>query len=258
MSSFTIKIIAIITMLIDHLKDGLFPDYYVMNIIGRIAFPLFAFQVAIGYEKTKNVYKYMQRMLIFAIISEFAFYIFSQRFFNGQLVFNVMFTLLFGIMVMHVWDFKVYNKEDENKNINKKDKINQKPKTNKESNLINNIFIWIIKIFIIFTLCYIAEKFKFDYGALGVLFILAIHLLFNRDKKIIFSILYLLYCIYEFRAFFGVVPDGITFLYIAFMYFPIVIMFLYNGKKGPSLKYFFYLFYPIHISIIILLSYIFN
>lgn len=239
MSSFTLKIIAIITMLIDHLKDGIFQDYYVLNIIGRIAFPLFAFQVAVGYKNTKNVKKYMGRMLLFALISEVPYYLFIQKFADGQLWCNVMFTLLFGLLTMYIWDYKPNKKEE---------------KSNEKVNSLMKSFYWILKIYLIAILCFIAEALKFDYGGLGVLFVLSIHLLFRDGRKWIFAIYYLLYCIAEFREPLIYYKNMKAIPYIIFMYIPIIFMLLHNGKKGPSMKYFFYLFYPIHLTIILLIS----
>ena len=244
MSSFTLKIIAIVSMFIDHLKDGILKEYSVLNVIGRIAFPLFAFQAAIGYEKTKNVYKYMQRMLIFAIISEIPFYLFSKNFTGGTLKVDVIFTLLFGIFAMYIWDYKLKNKEEKENNSSKIELV------------LDSIFTWTIKIMLLIVLFFIADIGKFDYGGLGVLFVLIIHLFFKDGRKIIFAILYLAYCIYEFKEPFIIYHNMKAIPYIVFMYVPIILMLLYNGKKGPSMKYFFYFFYPIHLTAILLVSYL--
>ena len=244
MSSFTIKIIAIVTMLIDHVKDGLLTKYSFLNVIGRIAFPLFAFQVAIGFEKTKNVYNYMKRMFLFALLSEIPYFFFIKKFVGGALWFNVMFTLLFGIMAMYIWDFRTNEKEGE------------REEGNKIANVLVKILNWILKIYLIVVLCIIAEFLKFDYGGLGVLFILLIHLLLKKGTKWLFAIIYFLYCIAEFREPLIYRGNKNAIPYVVFMYLPIVFMLLYNGKKGPSIKYFFYFFYPIHLTIILLISYL--
>ena len=70
MSSFIIKIIAIISMLFDHTNDVFIGHLSVLNLIGRIAFPLFSFQLVVGYTYTHNIKKYISRMFIFALISD--------------------------------------------------------------------------------------------------------------------------------------------------------------------------------------------
>ena len=61
MSSFVLKIIAVITMFIDHLGYTIFGKFSYLNYIGRISFPIFAFQISEGYIHTKNLKKYFMR-----------------------------------------------------------------------------------------------------------------------------------------------------------------------------------------------------
>ena len=76
MSAFGLKIIAIITMIIDHLGYAIFGEFSFFNYIGRIAFPIFAFQISEGYIHTKNLKKYFLRLFLFAIISQIPFMLF--------------------------------------------------------------------------------------------------------------------------------------------------------------------------------------
>jgi hypothetical protein len=69
-----IKIIALVTMLIDHIGVVFFPEYTVLRIIGRIAMPLFAFCIARGFFYTKSKGKYFTFMIIFAVISQIPFH----------------------------------------------------------------------------------------------------------------------------------------------------------------------------------------
>ena len=63
-----LKLIAIITMTIDHVGAVIFPDYQILRIIGRIAFPIFAYCIAVGCIYTKNIGKYALRVLLLAIL----------------------------------------------------------------------------------------------------------------------------------------------------------------------------------------------
>ena len=71
MSAFVLKMIAMITMFIDHLgyvvHNGSISWF---NYIGRFAFPIFAFQISEGYIHTKDLKKYFFRLFLLAIISE--------------------------------------------------------------------------------------------------------------------------------------------------------------------------------------------
>ncbi len=77
MNSFHLKMIAIITMLIDHTAAVLIPSntvlWLVMRCIGRLAFPIFVFLLVEGFYHTRDVKKYLLRMGAFALLSEIPF-----------------------------------------------------------------------------------------------------------------------------------------------------------------------------------------
>lgn len=101
----TIKILAMITMVIDHIGYilyGRIPEtaYMILRAVGRISFPLFAFCIAEGFYHTKNVKKYIIRVLIFALISEIPYNVFS----TGNIIYvkscNVLFTFVIALLVL--------------------------------------------------------------------------------------------------------------------------------------------------------------
>ena len=59
LDGFTLKMIAIITMLIDHVGHVIFPEIAILRIIGRFSFPIFCFLLVEGFFHTSNVKKYM-------------------------------------------------------------------------------------------------------------------------------------------------------------------------------------------------------
>lgn len=65
-----LKLIAMIAMLCDHAGKMLFPQYPVMRIIGRLAFPIYAYCIAVGCVYTKNPLRYLQRIVALALISQ--------------------------------------------------------------------------------------------------------------------------------------------------------------------------------------------
>ena len=65
-----IRLIACLTMLVDHAGKMLFPQHPEMRLIGRLAFPLFAYGIAVGAVYTKNPEKYLTRVVLLAIISQ--------------------------------------------------------------------------------------------------------------------------------------------------------------------------------------------
>jgi hypothetical protein len=72
-----LKLLAMITMLIDHIGYMYFPGEMMWRTIGRLAFPIFAYQIAIGYSKTSNLKKYVQRLTLFAFITQIPYWFFN-------------------------------------------------------------------------------------------------------------------------------------------------------------------------------------
>lgn len=104
LDSFTLKIIALITMIIDHIGAFLFPQYILLRVIGRISFPIFAFLIVEGFYHTSNLKRYMMRLAAFAVISEVPFDLLQAGKileFDHQ---NVFFTLFIGVLLMYVYE----------------------------------------------------------------------------------------------------------------------------------------------------------
>ena len=79
LSGSALKIIAVVSMVIDHyayyLMDGNTMTYEVMRCFGRIAFPVFAFLVAEGFAHTRNRMRYFLSLMLFAVVSEVPWYL---------------------------------------------------------------------------------------------------------------------------------------------------------------------------------------
>lgn len=100
-----LKLIAIITMIIDHIGAAFFPGVTIFRTIGRIAFPIFAYQLAKGYKHTSNLSAYSIRLLIFALISYIPYiYFLGEGLTPNPLALNVMFLLLAGIGALLIYD----------------------------------------------------------------------------------------------------------------------------------------------------------
>lgn len=100
LDNFTLKMIAILTMIIDHVGYVLFPEMTILRAIGRVSFPIFCFLIVEGFHHTRSHLNYLTRLLIFAILSEIPFDLaFHGGVCNWQYQ-NVFFTLAFGLMAL--------------------------------------------------------------------------------------------------------------------------------------------------------------
>ena len=90
-----IKLVAFVFMIIDHIGVAFFPRVYELRILGRIAFPLFAWGMVTGAVYTRNIWKYALRVLLVGILSQ-PCYVYGMNHSWHQL--NVFATLLLGLL----------------------------------------------------------------------------------------------------------------------------------------------------------------
>ena len=99
-----LKVLAMITMTIDHVGTLLYPDLQILKIIGRLAFPLFAYLLVLGVDSTQKPLKYMITILGFAIISQVPY---SLAFEIQPLErLNILFTLFLGASTLYLFTKK--------------------------------------------------------------------------------------------------------------------------------------------------------
>ncbi len=220
MTIFIIKILACVTMVLDHIKYVYEPSInFITLYLGRISFPLFAFLATEGYVHTSNIKKYFKRLIIFGIISQIPFMIF-RTYVGNWMRLNIMFTIILGLLAILIFE-KIENK-----------------------------FIS-IPLLVITILC--GNFLNVDYGTYGVLLIFILYLF--KNEKILLTISYILVIVA--RYYLKGCLNINCILDIIFTIFPIIIILLYNGKQGKKVKYFYYWFYPVHMIILDIIGYIF-
>ena len=213
-----LKIIACITMLIDHIGAGFIfylPDnfknvdiwYTMCRNIGRLALPIFCYMIVEGFVYTSSKKRYIVRMLTFAILSEIPF----DLAFNNTLIYlghqNVMFAFVLSLIML-----SLVEKNDFRKNASPKIKL-------------------IIDIVIAIIFAGIGQLTKVDYFWFIPLLIFVLYKA-RGDKKT------------------QLIAGAITYYWEVIGMFSFLILALYNGEKGKSSKYLFYIFYPLHLLII--------
>ena len=94
----SLKLVGAVLMAIDHIGAVLFPEQIFLRIIGRLSFPVFAYDCAKGAHLSKNPARYALRLAVFAVVSQLPYYL---CFGHGKL--NILFTLLYGLVCCVLW-----------------------------------------------------------------------------------------------------------------------------------------------------------
>lgn len=213
MNAFWLKVIAILTMLVDHFGLFFFPHSFVLQFIGRLSFPIIAWLIANGAIHTSSMERYMSRMLIFAILAQIPYEIGFYLVGTHALFLNVLFTLLFGLFA-----------------------ITAMRRT-------HNVYARVAAVIAMATLATLVHA---DYGAGGVLSIVAFYVFFNKPWPMFISQAAIL-GIFSNLGFF-VNPSLSRFEMHpleAYGIAAIALILLYNGKRGYATGYFFYWFFVI-------------
>ena len=235
MTSFTLKLIAVISMFCDHFGDAFTKQYSFLNLIGRVAFPIFAFTLSQGYIHTKNKKKYFIRLIVFALASQIPFSLFLNKFLpTSDTILNIGFTLLLGFICMVSYDY--FSSIDSTK-------MNYTLFGVKIKNLVGVLSA--------ISIASIGQLIHVDYGFFGVIVPFTFYLL--RNNKILMFISYIILCI--FRYGYMILQNGFHMVYIKLLICtiaPIFFILLYNGKQGIKIKYLLYVFYPLHLLLLYL------
>lgn len=234
-SNSTLKIFACIFMLIDHIGYHLLPQIIELRLIGRLAFPIFAFLIAEGCKYTKNKFKHFFLIFLIGIL-----YFFFLLFYANMVYGSVFLTFSFSILYIYLLDY--FKKIISTSN-------------HKLSMSILSIFIFIISLIPSY---FIFDRIVIDYGFLGMLIPVFISL-FDLKKHFNYKIIMYMDNLY-FKLFILTISliiyssnslFGVTQFYCLLALIPLL---LYNEKPGnKKLKYAFYIFYPAHLILIELL-----
>lgn len=222
MSNFVLKIIAIVTMFIDHLGYALYGKFSRLNYIGRLAFPIFAFGISEGYLHTKSKKNYLMRLFIFAIASQAPFMFFRSMYTTGFSL-NIFFTLFLGLVAI----------------------IGYEQCKNKYVGLL-----------LVACLGLTADTLKMDYGYFGIFTIFIFHIF--KNKRALMNLSFIALCLIKYIPLFIRYNFYIPYIILCLCtILSLVFINLYNGKKGPNAKYLLYGFYPIHLILLYLFNLIF-
>lgn len=102
LSSAALHLIAMALMLCDHLWATVVIGNEWLTAIGRLAFPIFAFLIVEGYFHTRDLRRYVKRLLLFAVLSELPFDLMCAGSVLEPFHQNVLWTFLIGIGMIHL------------------------------------------------------------------------------------------------------------------------------------------------------------
>lgn len=232
-----LKLVAMLTMLCDHAGKMLFPQYPIMRIIGRIAFPIYAYCLAAGCVYTRNPLNYLKRIVLLALIVQ-PLYAVSM----GHSV-QQMYAVSFAEHPLRAaLNFYIYS-------------------WNKPSILVSLamglILIWTLRERqLVFTaamcvFCWLIQK-KLDYGVRGLTLMLLFYLFCTKRWLS-------LPCVLAFMLWWGMSSGGYNLFGVSFgiqtfavLALPLVYIHTKSGIKLP--KWLFYGFYPAHLVLIYVLD----
>ena len=232
MTAFTLKVIALVTMVLDHM-GVMFPEIFgfEFRVVGRVAFPLYVFLIAEGFRHTKSPGKFLARLFAFALISEPFFdwalkgaaYPWDANFLANT---NIFYTLFLGGAAIVAY-----------KNIREK---------------WHKVVVLPLLPLLIFAA--LAEVLTADYGAYGVLFIFAMYVI--RHRRASLGVM-AAFCIWQHL---WVLENALAYGFthvspIVWALFPatlasVALTAFYNGRRGPGFKWFFYGAYPVHLAVL--------
>lgn len=218
-----LKILAAVSMFIDHIGAELFPQVIVLRIIGRLAFPIFSFFIYEGFKYTHNKKRYLLRIFLLGILCAAVYYLYSGRIYG-----NVLIT--FSASIIALYSISVFRERISG---NKKDKVYGMAVAFGCCSCIYFICTWI----------YI------DYGFCGVLLPIFADIAGGLEGKKNRHMVLAGFC--AGLIILSMQTGGIQ--YFSLLAVPLLAM--YNGHPGPvHMRSFFYWFYPAHLAAVGILA----
>ena len=246
MTQFLLKLIAMLAMLTDHavktvIKTGTLSAWVGMEtermiriamlVIGRMAFPIFAWFAAEGCRKTSDPKRHLIRLLVFSVLSEVPF----QLCFHGTLkpgATNVIFTMLLSALAIHSAPLLE----------------RYLPKT--AARILPSVLAvalgWVLQT---------------DYNAWGVALVIGLYYLPDRKRRILYlftwvTVFQLIWHGWSKGTCLWLTPGGQLLLPLYYLgcLAAVALLCCYNGERGPNAKWLFYVFYPAHLLVLYLVQ----
>ena len=213
----TLKIIAMISMVFDHVGDMFFPGVMWPRMIGRLAMPIFSFFIAEGFAHTRDKKKYLGRLGLFALISEIPF----DLAFDGKLGpghQNIMLTFFLAASALMLFDRIRGGNGPEGDRI--------------------SVGKTVLGVLAVAGIAALALLLRADYTVFAVVAVFLFYILRQKHPLLRSGVGVAFLALTRTMGYYG--ATGFSFIPLA----------LYNGKKGKGLKWLFYAFYPGHLLLL--------
>lgn len=228
----TLKIIACVSMLVDHIGYILMPEVAFLRYVGRLAMPIFAFFIGEGCLYTRDRKKYFTRIFTLGVVCQLFYigeYLFTKS--SNPFYLNILFTFSASVLLCSALIASVEEREQGRKG--------------KSGYILGALLV------LFFVLCKLREEniipLEFDYGFGGIILPVFAAVSKDRKKKLIgFTLgLALVILLKNYRDPMWTVCALLSIVPLCF----------YNGKAGrKNLQKAFYLFYPLHLGVLYLIS----
>ena len=223
-SNNVLKIIACITMLIDHMGVVLFPKITILRIIGRIAFPIFAFLLAEGCYYTRNKIRHLLVISGFAAVMQVVLFL-ATRMTDFSIFIHFSIAVLLCLVI---------------------DLIEKFIKERKVIVSIALVLSFLISVIMLILIDKNTTYFFSNYGLYGIFVPVVLYIIRKYIKHVHLLVSIIVICLSMVLMHFFTV-----WMYQLYGMIACVFILLYNGKKGKyNLKYLFYIFYPLHLVIL--------
>ena len=236
-----LKLLAAVFMFIDHLGLIFYPDLLWLRMLGRLSMPLFAFAIAEGCRYTKNKWKHFFLLFGLGAICQLVYFIFDP----STIYFGILITFSFSTLMIYALQFA------------KKCTFEEKP------NPLRAVCAWLLFFLLVVGVYFFCQTFTVDYHFYGcILPVCASIFDFHRipaptilkkldilPLRVLCMAVPILLCMVIPSSPFLIssMPWKVT----VYTVFTIPLLLLYNGEKGKrNMKYFFYIFYPLHLGLL--------
>ena len=234
MTAFTLKIIALSAMFIDHV-GVVFPDAapFWFRAVGRLAFPIFVYLLSEGFRHTAAREKYLMRLLVFAAISEIPYDLVMGNTINFAANTNIFYTLFLGGVAIWLYE------------------------------RLKARYGWQTLAVLAATLptVIVAESLSVDFGGLGVLFIFAMYAIRPKVARLIafgaFALSQFIPLVMAHSL--GIAIPTEYLLMIPFALATVPLVAFYNGERGTKTqwaKWLFYVAYPAHLAVLAIIAFL--